>query len=227
MNHNTSLSGPRRWFFIAGLSLTALLLTGCATQRSPVDHTAFRNARPASILVLPPVNQTVDIKATHSVYAQTTRPLAEAGYYVMPVALVDETFRQNGLTQAEDIHAVSLGKLREIFGADAVLYTTIKQYGSTYLVVASDTVVEAHARLVDARSGEQLWEGSARAASSENRNQSNQGIAGLLLTAVIQQIVSTTTDHSHTIAGIASHRLLSHTSPGGVIPGPRRPVAKP
>ena len=42
-----------------------------------------------------------------------------------------------------------------------------------------------------------------------------------------QQIVSTTTDHSHQIAGIASQRLLSHTQPGGILPGPRRPETKP
>lgn len=39
-----------------------------------------------------------------------TLPLAEAGYYVLPVAMVEETFQQNGLTNANDIRAVSLPK---------------------------------------------------------------------------------------------------------------------
>lgn len=211
---------------LAALTGACLLLIGCAAPKA-VDYTALRNAKPASILVLPPVNESVDIKATPSVYAQTSRPLAEAGYYVMPVALVHETFRQNGLTQPEDIHAVPLGRLREIFGADAVLYITITRFGTSYKIVSSETVVEARARLVDARSGDLLWEGSARASSEENRNQSGSGLIGVLVTAVVQQIISTTTDQSHQIAGVASQRLLSHTQPGGLLPGPRRPQAKP
>lgn len=210
---------------VATLMMAGLLLAGCAAPKV-VDYTAFRKAKPASILVLPPVNESVDIKATPSMYAQTSRPLAEAGYYVMPVALVQETFQQNGLTQPEDTHAVPLARLREIFGADAVLYIKIRRFGTSYKIIASETVVEAQARLVDARSGDMLWEGSAKASSEEGRNQNN-GLIGALVTAVIQQIVSTTTDHSHQIAGIASQRLLSHTQPGGILPGPRRPETKP
>jgi hypothetical protein len=209
---------------VATLTMAGLLLAGC-TAPKVVDYTAFRKAKPASILVLPPVNESVDIKATPSMYAQTSRPLAEAGYYVMPVALVQETFQQNGLTQPEDMHAVPLARLREIFGADAVLYIKIHRFGTSYKIIASETVVEAEARLVDARSGDMLWKGSAKASSEEGRNQNN-GLIGALVTAVIQQIVSTTTDHSHQIAGIASQRLLSHTQPGGILPGPRRPETK-
>ncbi len=209
---------------VATLTMAGLLLAGCAAPKV-VDYTAFRKAKPASILVLPPVNESVDIKAMPSMYAQTSRPLAEAGYYVMPVALVQETFQQNGLTQPEDMHAVPLARLREIFGADAVLYIKIHRFGTSYKIIASETVVEAEARLVDARSGDMLWEGSAKASSEEGRNQNN-GLIGALVTAVIQQIVSTTTDHSHQIAGIASQRLLSHTQPGGILPGPRRPETK-
>ena len=45
---------------------------------------------PTSIVVLPPVNTSPDVKATYSMLAQVTHPLAEAGYYVLPVALVDD-----------------------------------------------------------------------------------------------------------------------------------------
>ncbi len=83
-----------------------LLLSGCAKQ-TPYDYAAFHESKPKSILVLPPVNQSPDVKASHSVLASATLPLAEAGYYVLPVAVVEETFLQNGLTNANDIRAVS------------------------------------------------------------------------------------------------------------------------
>ena len=81
--------------------------------------------------------------------SQTTAPLAESGYYVFPVTLVDESFKQNGLTMPADIHAVPINKLREIFGADAALYINVKQYGTSYAVISSETRVTAEARLVD------------------------------------------------------------------------------
>ena len=84
------------------LAVGVLMLAGCATQPG-YDYSAFRESRPRSILVLPPLNDSPDVNATYSMYAQTTLPLAESGYYVLPVTLVDEAFRQNGLTAAGDI----------------------------------------------------------------------------------------------------------------------------
>lgn len=208
----------------SALALASLLvLAGCATT-TPYDYTAFRKANPRSILVLPPVNESVDVKATHSVLSQSSRPLAEAGYYVLPVALVEETFRQNGLTVPDEMHAVELDKLHEIFGADSVLYMTIKRYGATYFVLGSATVVEAEGKLVDSKSGAVIWQGSATASSEEGNNNSGGGIAGMLLTAIIRQVISEVTDQSHGIAGVASERLLATRPGNGILPGPRHPA---
>ncbi|WP_233639706.1 GNA1162 family protein, partial [Achromobacter xylosoxidans] len=102
-----------------------------------VDYAAFRESKPASILVLPPLNTSVDVAAGAAVLAQATMPLAESGYYVVPVAVMEETFKQNGLTNADEIHELPAARLREIFGADAALYMTVKQYGSSYAVLSS------------------------------------------------------------------------------------------
>lgn len=213
---------PSTRLISVSLLVLAAMLTGCAAPKA-YDYTAFKQAKPRSILVLPPVNESVDIKATHSLLSHSSKPLAEAGYYVLPVALVDETFRQNGLTQADDMHAVDLKKLNEIFGADAVLYLKVKRYGSTYYVLGSATIVEAQARLIDARTGTLLWDGTASASSEEGKN-NNAGLVGLLITAVVQQVLSSVTDQSHEIAGITSHRLLSVRPVNGLLPGPRHPA---
>ena len=42
----------------------AALLAGCAVPQKNVDYTAFRESKPASILVLPPVNSSVDVAAS-------------------------------------------------------------------------------------------------------------------------------------------------------------------
>ncbi|BBR56482.1 MULTISPECIES: DUF799 domain-containing protein [Pseudomonas] len=198
------------------------LLTGCA-ERKTIDYTAYKQSRPKSILILPPLNESPDVKATYSMLSQVTYPLAEAGYYVMPVALVDETFRQNGLSTPADIHQLPPNKLHEIFGADAGLYVTVSDYGTRYMVLSSATVVTASAKLVDLKSGTTLWTGSASASSEEGR-QNQGGLIGMLVTAAINQIISNVQDDAgYPIAGITSSRLLTPQPNGGILYGPRSP----
>lgn len=209
-----------RFLMACSIALLSLWLAGCAAP-APRDQTALREARPASILVLPPLNTTSEINASSSLLAVSTRPLAEAGYYVMPVSLVDETFRQNGVTQAEDIHALPLPRLREFFQADAVLYMTVTGYGSTYYIIGSTSVVKVQARLVDGRTGALLWEGQAQASSDEGKDNGNQGLVGMLLSAVIQQVASHVGEQSHQLAGVAAARLFQVRGPNALLPGPR------
>jgi hypothetical protein len=201
----------------------ATLLSGCAAPPKSYDYTAFRQSKPRSILVLPPLNDSPDINGTYGLLAQATMPLAESGYYVLPVAVVDEVFKQNGLVQPGEIHAAPAGKLREIFGADAALYITVHEYGTRYQIISSVTQVKAEARLVDLRSGDLLWTGTASASSAEQQNSSGGGVLGILITAIVQQIANTATDASFPIAGVASQRLLSAGRPGGMLFGPHSP----
>jgi hypothetical protein len=204
------------------LAASAFVFAGCATQSKQMDYTAYKESRPRSILVLPPVNNSPEVNATPSMLAQMSYPLAEAGYYVLPVALVSETFKQNGLSNPPDIHAVAPAKLKEIFGADAALYVTITKYGSTYTVLSSAAVVSADARLVDLATGKTLWTGSASASSAENNN-SGGGLVGALIAAAVKQIINSVTDSSHPVAGVTSQRLLSAGHPNGLLWGPRSP----
>jgi hypothetical protein len=204
----------------AGL-VAAIVLAGC-TPPEKADYTAFKQSRPRSILVLPPLNESPDVKATYGVYAAVTQPLAEAGYYVLPVALVDETFKQNGLANAGEINTVPAAKLRQIFGADAAMYVTVTEYGTSYQVIASATVVAAKAQLVDLKTGATLWTGSAAASSNEGQGASG-GLIGILVTAAVTQIVNSATDAGDAIAPITTARLLSGGLPNGILYGPRSP----
>nr|WP_313117604.1 DUF799 domain-containing protein [Pseudomonas guguanensis] len=209
-----------------GVLLVCLaILGGCAAPKG-YDYTAFLESKPASILVLPPVNQSPDVKASYSLYSQVTLPLSEAGYYVMPVGVVDETFKQNGLMNAEEVRQASPQKLREIFGADSVLYLDVTEYGSSYKIISSEVAVTASAKLVDLRNGKLLWEGTARASSAEQQQNNGGGLVGMLIVALVDQVVNTLSDRGHEIAGITSIRLLSSNTHNGILPGPRaRPDA--
>lgn len=208
--------------FLAAVVLSTVM-AGCASSQNGMDYSAFKQSNPASILVLPPINHSHEVLAPYGVLANVTVPLAEAGYYVFPVALVDETFKNNGLTVAEDIHAVPAKKLYEIFGADAVMYIEVQEYGTSYAVLSSDTVVVVQAKLVDNRTNEILWQGKASAASSEQDNGNAGGVVGMLVEAALTQIIETASDTSYEIAAIASARLLSPEAHNGLLYGPRSP----
>lgn len=204
---------------IAVLALVALL-AGCAAPQRNVDYAAFRESKPTSILVLPPLNTSVDVAAGAAVLAQATMPLAESGYYVVPVAVMEETFKQNGLTNADEIHELPAARLREIFGADAALYMTVKQYGSSYAVLSSSITVSIDAALVDLRTGAKLWDGSKEVVQASN---SSGGLIGMLVQAVVDQVVNTLSDRSYGVAGMTNNMLLSAGTSGGILYGPRSP----
>ncbi|RQS97038.1 DUF799 domain-containing protein [Burkholderia contaminans] len=204
------------------LSLVALL-SACAQPVKRPDYTAFKKSQPRSILVLPPLNETSEVDATYGMLSQMTLPLAESGYYVVPVAVMDETFKQNGLTNAAEIQETPPAKLREIFGADAALYTKVSQYGTVYRIIASATVVSASAKLVDLRTGDVLWQGRASAASDEGSNSGGGGLIGMLVVAAVKQIANTLMDQSHDVAAFTSGRLLTAGPPTGLLYGPHSP----
>ena len=196
------------------------LLSGCATV-APKDYTEFRRSNPRSILVLPPLNESTDVLAPYSVLTTISQPLAELGYYVFPVAMVDQYLKANGLTVPGEMHQAPLEKLREVFGADAVLYLTVKSYGSKYQVISSTTTVALSGRLVDARTGTLLWENLA-SFDSGGSGGGGAGIEGVLIAAIVNQIVNKSFDQAHGAAAITSS-LLVNSPKKGMLRGPRHP----
>ena len=197
--------------------MVTVLGSGCAAPE-PKDYSAFEQAMPSSILVLPPLNESLDADAPYSWLTTVSEPLGEQGYYVFPVAVVDEFMRENGLPGPEEMHAVSLAKLRKIFGADAVLYVTLEEFGQKFELLSSTTRVRARGRLVDAASGTELWTGFVDHA--EGNGATGQSLLGDLVSAAIAQIGNTVSDRSHEAARIAN-RLLIQDRREGLLIGPR------
>lgn len=207
--------------------LTVLLLAGCASGPTTVyDYTKLKDENPLSILVLPPLNESLEVDASYSFLSQVTYPLAESGYYVFPVAMVNDLFKHNGITEPGEIHAVPVEKLREIFAADAVVYLKITEYGTSYKVLTSDTRVTAEARLVSLKTGEELWAGAASASTAEQQS-NNSSLVAMLVVAVIDQVANTLNNKGHEIAGITSARLLHAGGANRLLHGPRAQKQEP
>ena len=202
----------------AGAALCLLLLTGCNTVK-PYDYTNFRAHPPRSILVLPPLNESTDIEGTYGYLSTVTQPLAERGYYVFPVEVVDQYLKQNGMPTAGEMHQVPLNKVRDIIGADAVLFLTLKEYGSKYIVLNSVTTVQVEARLVDTRTGIVLWQGTGRA---EQRGAGSGNLLASLIAAAVTQAINSKTDRAHQVSRVANATLF-YPKDTGLPYGPYNP----
>lgn len=196
----------------------ALLAGGCAVQE--YDYAPFRAHQPRSILVLPPLSEATDVNAPYVFLSTVTRPVAEAGYYVFPVAVVDALMKENGLPTPGEMHQVSLGKLREVFGADAVLYVTVEEWGQRYRVLDSSTIVRAHASLVDTASGASIWDGLVHGVESSSAGQSD--LIGMLIAALIEQVVDSLSDRTYGVSRSAIQQAVSDQR-RGLLYGTRHP----
>lgn len=187
---------------------------GCAT---PKDYRAFLDHQPASIVVLPPLNMTNEVRATDAFLSTVTSPLAESGYYVFPMALVDQMLKENGVPTPGEMHQVSIEKLGEVFGADAVLYIVIKEWKTQYVVVQSTTEVLLEYRLVDVATGSELWRFEQRVAEGRG----GLSYAGMV-EAAVYAVVSAAADRTRDLAVIANNQAFFDPD-SGVLKGRRHP----
>lgn len=159
--------------------LVASLLTGCAALEPKPNpaHDAFRAVAPRSILIVPVVNESLEIEAGN--YLLTTLPvqLAERGYYVFPVNTVKMVLEQEGFYEADPIHQQPPESLAALFGADAILYLTIKRWDAKYVVLATTITVQLEYRMV-AADGTEIWR-EERTKQYTPQNESGGGQSGL------------------------------------------------
>ena len=201
------------------------LFTGCV---APYNYANYRAHPPRSILVLPPLNESTDVRGTYGYLSTVTAPLAEMGYYVYPVAVVDQFLKENGQPTSGEMHQIPPAKIREIIGADAVLYVTLKQYGTKYQLINSATIVAVTASLVDTATGLTLWEGSATVQQNSSSASGGNIIADLIADAVvaaIDQAVKSSTDQAHGVCRLANAQLFL-TKDHGLLYGPYSPKAR-
>jgi len=204
---------------LTGLMAT-VLLSACTTVPQTDPYVLYRELMPRSILVLPPINESVDVNAPYSWMTTASMPIAEQGYYVFPVAVIDEFMKENGLPNPEDMHAAPLDKIREIFGADAVLYVTLTDFGQKFELLSSTTRVSGRAQMVDVKSGQVIWNGNLNYAKSSDSG--GQGLLGALVNAAITQIGESISDSSHHAAKLANQQLFGNAD-NGLLTGPLHP----
>jgi hypothetical protein len=194
-----------------------MLLSGCVATNTPYDYSALENSRPRSILVIPPLNNSIEVNAPYIFLSTITRPLAEKGYYVFPVAVIDRFLKENGLPTPVEMNGIPLDKIAQHIGADAVLYVAIEDWGQKYQLVSSTTVVHSTLRLVDVNTGVLLWQATVRGVRSSD--DAGAGLLGAIVNALATQIGGSVTDYTPGLSSFSNHRQINDSA-SGLLHGP-------
>jgi hypothetical protein len=205
-----------RLFLCVVVACAALWFSGCVTQPKP-DYSNFFDHQPHSILVVPPANKTTAVDAPAIFLTTVSAAFAERGYYVFPVFLVQDILNDLGATDEGAIAAIPPEKFKEVFGTDSILYVTITDWATTYVVLSSNITVSAEYRLVDAGTGAVLWTGTQKVIQSSGGG-GGGGLAGLIVAAV-QAAVTATTVQYRPIA-IQANNMAASRSGYGLPAGP-------
>ncbi|MCS6291445.1 MAG: DUF799 family lipoprotein [Nitrospira sp.] len=200
---------------------TVLYLSGCVTQPKP-DYSTFFDHQPHSILVVPPANKTTAVDAPAVFLTTVSAAFAERGYYVFPVFLVQDILNDLGATDEGTVAAIPPGKFKEVFGTDSILYVTITDWTTSYVVLASNIIVGAEYRLVDAATGTVLWTAKQKVVHNSNQGGGGGGLIGALVVAAVKAAVTATTVQYRPIA-LQANTIVAKRSGYGLPAGPYHP----
>lgn len=200
-------------------ALSFSILSACVTP-STTDYANFFEHQPRSILIVPPANKTTAVDAPVVFLTTVSAAFAERGYYVFPVFVVQDILNDLGATDEGTIAAIPPDQLKEVFGTDSILYVTITDWTTSYVVLASNITVGAEYRLVDAATGEALWTHTQRVV--HNSGGGGGGLIGGLVSAAVNAALTAATVQYRPIAFQTNNLAVSQRG-RGLPAGPYHP----
>lgn len=206
---------PTRLVIVLAVCLGSL---GCSTTKKG-DYSSFYSHPPRSILVVPVLNDTVEILAPNMMISTVPIPLGERGYYIFPVLLTEALLRDLGLPEAGLVHQLPPIKFYEHFGADAVLFITIKDWSSKYIVLQNTMVIRAQFVLIDTRTGTVLWDHTQQVQKASGGG----GLIEMAVSAAIDKLVAETFESQYRPLAVNLSVLAITTKGVGLPAGPYHP----
>ena len=179
--------------FLILLAATALLVScGSASKltRGEVYAPLYHEA-PVTLLVMPPINNTANVEAKDLLYTSISRPLVEAGYYVLPPILTMDILKAESAYDAELFFEAPVGQFGTVFGADAVIFSVIDKWAK------QGVGISAKIRYVmrSTRTNEVLFDRSCDLFLDTSVSTSSKGLLGLVLDVALTAVNTALTDH--------------------------------
>jgi len=140
--------------FLLGLAAVA---AGCAGAHYSLVPD-YRGRIPRSIAIMPVLNEAVNLRVGEEFRPLLHQKVALKGYEALALSTIDGRLLEKGIREPGQVHSLTAQELGKLLGTDALLYTTVTEFNTAYLVAYSSITVGARFELRDSRSGEKLWE---------------------------------------------------------------------
>lgn len=204
------------------ISLVVLGLSGCVTPPTYVtkgeEFPSMYVEKPRSLLIMPPINLSTAAEAKDYYATTVEMPIALHGYYTFPYQLTADVLKQQGIYDSELVYDIPLNKFYDYFGADAVLFTKIVHWDTSYTVVSSTLTVSIDAEIKSTKTSAVLWQYNGTVVVDLSVNSGAGGMAGLLINAIATAINTAAADYT-TYAKVANGRFV-----GSIPYGPYHPL---
>lgn len=172
------------------LIIAGIVMSGCAAV--PVTDTKqsafpamYGDSKPVSMIIVPAINESTAADAGDLLNVTVTQPFANHGYYVMPVSIVSDIFKREGIIEGTQIKGLPASLFKKNFGADSVMFMTITQWDKNYVVVAGNVTVGIEYVLLSTETNEVLWSYTQQVIVDTSGGNSGGGLLGTIIATAI------------------------------------------
>ena len=170
------------------------IATSCGTMNTVTRESQYAKMyeeKPVTLLVMPPINNSTNVEAKDLLYTSISRPLVEAGYYVISPLLAMDVLKSESAYDSEMFFDAPLTTFQNYFGADAVVFSVIDTWAKKGMGI------ETKIRYVikSAYTNDTLFERSCDLYLDLSVDSGANGILGALVDLAASAINTAATDH--------------------------------
>jgi hypothetical protein len=147
--------------------------------------------KPVTLLIMPPINNSTNVEAKDLLYTSISRPLVEAGYYVISPLLAMDILKSESAYDAEMFYDAPLAMFNKFFGADAVVFSFIDSWAKKGLGIQT----KIRYVIKSAYTNDILFDRSCDLYLDLSVNSKSNNALSALIDLVASVAITATTDH--------------------------------
>lgn len=174
--------------------LTVILVSSCgmlSTVTRGSQYAKMYEEKPVTLLVMPPINNSTNVEAKELLYTSISRPLVEAGYYVISPLLALDVLKAESAYDAEMFFNASLTMFNNYFGADAVVFSIIDSWAKKGMGIQT----KIRYVIKSTYTGETLFDRSCDLYLDLSVDSQSESLLGSLIDLAASAINTAATDH--------------------------------
>ena len=170
------------------------MVTSCGMMNTVTRESQYAKMyeeKPITLLVMPPINNSTNVEAKDLLYTSISRPLVEAGYYVISPLLAMDVLKAESAYDSEMFFDAPLTAFQNYFGADAVVFSVIDTWAKKGMGIET----EIRYVIKSAYTNEILFDRSCDLYLDLSVDSGATGLLGALVDLAASAINTAATDH--------------------------------